>query len=84
MTQLFARYQPQIVRRVPAGYHATCSAETCIHDKRRMNPGSEYVVINGLSQHLDCNNRALEALLNQEQVDSPSSIAGITETRKGP
>lgn len=84
MTQLFARYQPQVVRRVPAGYHSTCSAEACIHDKRRMNPGSEYVVINGLSQHLDCNNRALEALLNQEQVDSLSSLAGITETRKGP
>ncbi len=63
MTQLFARYNPQIVRQVPAGYHATCSAETCLKGTRRINPGGEYVVIEGKSQHLDCNNRAAKALL---------------------
>lgn len=65
-----AKYQPQAVRTVPAGYHATCSAAVCLKASRRMERGSYYVIIEGQAQHLDCNNAAQQALLNQAQVDA--------------
>lgn len=81
---IFAKYQPQAVRRVPAGYHGTCAAVTCLKPYRRIGTGGEYIVnADGYAEHLDCNVAAHEALFKQEQVDSttpPQPKGGPSKT----
>lgn len=82
---IFAKYQPQAVFTVPGGYHATCTAETCIHvpsgrrPARYIGTGGEYVVVGGKAQHLACNARAHDALLKQAQLDASTPPVSESE-----